>query len=622
MITLKPLYTLITGLGTGLLDILPSKSIVRLQEELIAILSKSVQDPSVSLLCLAVFAKMTAKGDKEVNQDDPYYPAKRLFTRKASKTLDLVVLWAVQMCSSTTLKTTDGTQAMENLRLASKIIGVVDVQARNAWIALSDNLKLVRRLQEKILRQGVNRDVQVAVLAILSSLDDVASLPEALMSILESLLEGPPLPHGAEAVIEKYGGRFSAKFVNLQLAKLLMSSQRCTYDTDAVVNIKSAMSITLGLAGAIKSSSNLRQRLMTALMSNDLQGPLQKFLAYRCPPERMVKHTHHEACPCIVENNQQRLLYSISKLLLETVLYASASERRFDPSLASSLLAKLETLSTPSPECLTFMAHDSLREGFLSLFEVSAAPTKATCDKLWKQQLKEDLLQEAAQNYETCIQTMDRVCRDLEARCDTVERPLREEQARCKDMGSRLEISKAENSKLEQEAQEYRMVLDGLESEKKSLADQIEVADIRLERSLEELKTLQGLHEQEKQQAMAAMRKLEVDANQRELEYLATKAVDDEMIDEQNSLRSSLHAQLKVAEDKVINLGSEASALKTRIAQLETIMQERDVQSTETDVHMRNSETKIARLLQVELDHASLIEHLQSQVNLPSSLIN
>ena len=614
VLTVKPFYSLITGVGTGLLDILPSKNIVRLQEQLIDILSRSVQDPSVSLLCLAVLARISADRDEEVNQDDPYYPAKRLFSKKASKTLDLVVLWAVQMCSSTALENMDDSQAMENLKLAAEIICVVDAHPRSTWIALPDNLKLIRRLQGKILRQDVNRDVKVAVLAIMSSLDNVVSFPEELVSVLESVLERSPLPHGTEAVIEKYAGRFSAKFVYSQLAKLLISSKPHTYDIHAVVDIKSATSITFSLAGAIKSSSSLRQILMTALMSNELQDPLQKFLAYKCSPERVVKHSQHEACPCIVEDNQRRLLYSISKLLLEPIFYASAPEIRFDPSLASSLLAKLEALSVPSLECLDFMVHDSPRERSLSFFEFSATPAKATGDRPWRKQLKEQFLHEAAQKYETSIQTMDRVCRELEARCDTVEQPLRKEQARCKDLGSKLETLKAGNSKLECEAQEYRMVLDGLESEKKGFADQIEDAELRLERSLEELKNLQGLCEQEKQQAAAAARKIEVAANQRELEYLATKAADDEMIDEQSLRLSSLQAQLKVAEDKVTVLSHEASTIKIRIPELEAIIQERDDQSVETDVHVRNCETEIARLLQIERDQLSLVESLRSQV--------
>ncbi|KAL9121926.1 MAG: hypothetical protein Q9187_001518 [Circinaria calcarea] len=614
VITVKPLYSLITGVGTGFLDILPPRSIIRLQEQLTDIISRSVQDPSVSLLCLAVLAKIAADGDEEVDQEDSYYLAKRFFNKRASKTLDLVVLWAVQMCSRTTSENTDGSQAMENLKLAAEIIRAVNAHARSTWIALPKNLLMTRRLQGKILCKEANHDVRIAVLAIMSSLDDMASLPEELVSVLESTLEWSPLPHGAEAVIEQYAGQFSAKVVLSLLTKLLTTSKHCTYDTNIVVDLKAAMSISFSLAGAIKTSSNLRKRLTIALMSNDLQGPLQRFLAYKRCPERVVKHTQHESCPCIIEDNQRRLHYSICTLLLKSSLSASASETRIDPSLASSLLTKLETLSVPSPGCLTFMAHESSREGSLSPVELGGTPINTKNDRSWRGWLKEQLLQESAQRYETVVQTMDRVCRDLETRCNTVEQPLREEQARSNELASQLETLKTENSKLEIEAQEYRMVLDGLESEKKGFTDRIEDAEIRLERSLGELQNLQRMFEHEKQQAAADARRFELAANQRELEYLATKAADDETIDEQISRLLTLQEELEAAEAKVATLGSEASTSRRRKIELEMVIHEYDVRSTETDMHMRKTETEMARLLQVELDQSRLVESLRSQI--------
>ena len=615
VITVKPFYSLITGVGTGFLDILPPKSIIGLQEQLIDIISRSVQDPSVSLLCLAVLAKIAADGDEEVEPEDSYYLAKRFFNRRASKTLDLVVLWAVQMCSRSTSENTDGSQAMDNLKLVAEIIRAVNAHAKSTWVALPKNLLMTRRLQEKILCEEANHDVQVAVLAIMSSLGDMASLPEELVSVLESALEWSPLPHGAEAVIEQYAGQFSAKVVLSLLKKLLMTSKHCTYDTNTVVDLKTAMSISFSLAGAVKSSSSLRKGLTIALMSNDLQDPLRKFLAYKRCPEGVVKHTQHEYCPCIIEDNQRRLHYSICTLLLESSLSASASERRIDPSLASSLLTKLETLSVPSPGCLTFVAHESPRQGSLSPVEVGGTPTNTTNDRSWKGRLKEQLLQESAQQYETVIQTMDRVCRDLETRCHTVEQPLREEQAKSNELASQLETLKTENSKLQIEAQEYRMVLDGLESEKKDFTDQIEDTGRRLERSLGELQNLQRMFEQEKEQAAANARRFEMAANQRELEYLATKAADDEIIDEQITRLSSLQEQLEAAEAKIAALGSEASTSRRRTIELEMVIHERDVRSTERDMHMCKTETEIARLLKVELDQSRLVESLQSQVS-------
>ena len=129
-----------------------------------------------SLLCLAVLAKLssrsgsTGKSQPNVQSSpkdeivpesaDRFLPAQKFFSsRRAPKTLDLVVIKAITACSqSCQLRTYE---IVEILRLSREIVDAFDNKEKNAWLA--GNTRKTKKLCEKILRSGIEAKVQSEV---------------------------------------------------------------------------------------------------------------------------------------------------------------------------------------------------------------------------------------------------------------------------------------------------------------------------------------------------------------------------------------------------------------------------------------------------------------------------
>ena len=179
-LTIRPVYSLLAGVGPTLLDILPDEATSRLHEQLNRML-QSLEDRPAILLCLAIFARVlsgpspvcktseslspnlgSALPSEAVLPDEVrrYDNIRKYFNaRRGTKTLDLVVLRVIEACSSSfSLKCCE---AVESLSLAQEIVRVVDNAERVSW--LKKNGSKTRKLFEKILRQDINVEIRLAV---------------------------------------------------------------------------------------------------------------------------------------------------------------------------------------------------------------------------------------------------------------------------------------------------------------------------------------------------------------------------------------------------------------------------------------------------------------------------
>ena len=178
---IRPLYSILSGIGFNFLDILPMDIVNRFQSQLIKILkSLEVEDHSANLICLAILANIASQANiistasvgsymphatlsrrQDVPpSEDPYQPARQFFTAKrASKTLDLVVLKVILSCSRNCSLRLD--EVMESLSLSQEIIDAVPCSERSSW--MERNGGKVRKLSEKILRHDIDREVECAV---------------------------------------------------------------------------------------------------------------------------------------------------------------------------------------------------------------------------------------------------------------------------------------------------------------------------------------------------------------------------------------------------------------------------------------------------------------------------
>lgn len=207
--TIRPIYRVLSGIGPQLLDALPLNLVARLQEQFKKLLQGvGAEDPMTDLFCLAVLAVMasgrtepiiadastslaTAHEVSIVKKSKSCDVARQYLSKRAAKTLDLVVLRVIVVCSRSCTLTVK--EAIESLQLSKVIIDAVDGDKR-LWME-NDKGKF-RKLVEKVS----SYDQQPEVLCLVRPLDTflwsmlTCSLQRLCSSSLRSLAIG--LYHG------------------------------------------------------------------------------------------------------------------------------------------------------------------------------------------------------------------------------------------------------------------------------------------------------------------------------------------------------------------------------------------------------------------------------------------
>ena len=174
--TIRPVYLLLSGLDSVYLDSMPLDIVSSLQSQMILVLSKLESDDHLaSLLCLAILAKFSSMhGDMEnsgpniqslpqdengLHSADRFLPARKFFSSRVTKTLDLIVIKAITACSqSCRLKVHE---VVESLKLSVEIVDTLDEKEKSHWQA--GNIRKINKLYEKVLRSGIEAKVQCEV---------------------------------------------------------------------------------------------------------------------------------------------------------------------------------------------------------------------------------------------------------------------------------------------------------------------------------------------------------------------------------------------------------------------------------------------------------------------------
>ena len=177
--TIRPLYMILSGVGYGLLEMLSDGAIKHLQESLKDML-RTLGSHFDSLLCLATFAKMvpartpqlmtsdnaTPLGSDRLSEQtsdgarDRYEVARQFLNhKKASKTLELVVLRVILICSINC--PLDFDKAMDSLRLSKEIIDAVDETEKETWLKRTTTGS--KKLYEKVLRPDLDASIRSLV---------------------------------------------------------------------------------------------------------------------------------------------------------------------------------------------------------------------------------------------------------------------------------------------------------------------------------------------------------------------------------------------------------------------------------------------------------------------------
>lgn len=165
---------------------MPADLVIRLQENLLRMLRAfEITDHSANLVCLAILAKLASTeptclqtSDRLLWSDNIPSPdasplnepiskllgssgsAKQFFTSKrAGKTLDLVVLKAILVCSCSCVL--PSSEIIESLKISEEIVDAVGKEEQRTWM-LNNSIK-IRKLIGKILRPDIDVGIRCAV---------------------------------------------------------------------------------------------------------------------------------------------------------------------------------------------------------------------------------------------------------------------------------------------------------------------------------------------------------------------------------------------------------------------------------------------------------------------------
>lgn len=602
--TIRPLYRLISGVGGVTLEMLPDETITCLQDELIKLL-RSLDDHSANLLCLAIFAQIFEAAQQRLAAsqspsapdltqpvEDPdkrrstiYEPACQFFTAKrAAKTLDLVILRVVLSCSPASEMKSH--QIRESFTLATEIINAVNARERDMWVVKNTNR--VRKLYDKALRQESAIPVRLAVFDVLASLVGVASIPDNLITTLESALQQPTEDYDSSAILQRYAARFGESFILTQFSSMLRLRPNLQKDSLAtLIDTTRLRGFLQALTIEANTPTVMRRLLAVTLMSTEFRALLEAFV--RSQPTHAtadLSHDRRDICPFGAEQQIYHLQHELSVLLLKFALYASAEGIAIDSSLAFLLLEKSQEACIDQP-CNAYSPVGRVYSSRLPTFEFDSTPTMVVHGQDWKVALQEELAQDSALRYETIVGRVSEMCQDLEARCEVAEQPLREEQERSSRLGAELNALRANLAHLELDMEDEKLAINGLHAEKGQLITRIESAEQRLQDQSERQADLMQQLEQAKEEAAVAAEAATEQVNQQEFQNMATVTAKDEIIELLRVEMMAMEADTKAKEDQLSQIRVTNASLQRNWTECS-----RSLLETRDALHSRNEEAE------------------------------
>ncbi|KAL8951422.1 MAG: hypothetical protein Q9222_002613 [Ikaeria aurantiellina] len=607
--TIRPIYKILAGTGSHLLEAIPPSTTARLQEQFKKMLQNfELEDHSANLFCLATLALMSSTqvavsspeggsssrlldelADVPARTRNSGMARQYFVSKRASKTLDLVVLIAVFLCSKN--HHLGVPKAIENLRLACVIITAIDDAERLAWLQ-SDKGK-VRKLVERIIAHDGQPEVSCAALQVTASLLGDCPLPQELHPVCRALFCAPTAFLLAPTIGAKLLLLLDEGSVQEHLLSLFRAADTRRDRSTPLIEIDTALLSVESFLAATPTSVSLRNKVLYLLSTNRLKEPLRHFLnAHEEYLQKGASLGHSDICPYISAKRRALLSQKICTLFMKIAMFSQHDDLKLDPSIASALLDKMTSLAPESVNCGEFAdIRRPRRSPPASLFELENTPCSSASSEHWKARVKHDLVQNADHQYQTIVRSMGDVCQDLERRCNEVERPLREEQAKTAQLLSELDESRRTMAGLESLNQEQRLMMQGTEKEKNEMVSLEE--DMRQERE-----ELWSQVEESRKEVRIAHERVSVvtqrsasEVKELQLFHALAIAEKEDRFEAQLQVETALKARIDDLESAAAELRSKASATDGELLRLkETCLEQRtSLEYVETMAHEKDN---------------------------------
>ncbi|MCJ1435717.1 hypothetical protein MMC27_005092 [Xylographa pallens] len=595
--TLELLYTVLKSVGSDFLQILPPRKSTHLQDQLIKLL-RNFNDHKVNLLCLAIFASLYSNQpvssvceehlslqDSQAlkadgRSEDVCSAARLFFTVKAQKTLELVVLRSIMLCSSSITPS----DAISSLMLAREILDTVDAIERSNWV--QKNILKIRKLQEKVRNPDIDCTVRLVAFEVIASLSEVKSLPDDLIATVEGLLQKLHWSYDSKRIWKVYAASFSEAFMNSQISRALRAAAETDRSSmDFLVEIDGMRLFVGTLIELVQTDPAVGQILLLIISSSGIQDLIWRLLS--CTPiqaKNITKHGRQEACTAHISQVRWLLSRDLCVLLLKSAFFAVSNPLAVDPYLATSLLETLFCASEITTPCGSFPVSRARYEPAVLVSSMRAHDySDWSCSQDWRAALKENLDTDAACRHDFVVQRVNELCRDFESRCNNAERPLKEEQKRSKELAHELQTYRANCANLEVEAQENMLVLERLQTGRAQLVDQNETAEQRargLSEDLDQLRLKLNIINQEAQEASIAAEEV---LRRQDLSHFAAMTAKDEVLESEARRIAFLESKVGQVENELRSAKCESKAVSVKVAETHETIKERDAKITELE---------------------------------------
>ncbi|KAL8655385.1 MAG: hypothetical protein Q9210_000919 [Variospora velana] len=561
--TIGPIFKILSGIGSHSLDALPLDLVARLQEQFKKLLQTvGTQQHMTDLFCLAVLAVMASSQSSSstsqdklpsrnteheastVNQSRVCNEARQYLSKRAAKTLDLVVLKIIFVCSKSCTLT--ASEVIESLRLSQEIINAIDIADKRSWM-VNDRGKL-RKLVDKV--SSYDRGSEVLCMLLL----DETSIRDHLVALLQAANH----EHGS-------------------------SSDR--------LDTASALIVVESFTTSVECSPSLRHKLLYSLSTNALAEHLDHHLDLT-QINRSNHGDHDNHCPYAYTQGRTRLQRKICTLFLKAALFSQQDTVGLDASLGSAMLDRLVALNADIPACRRYSQDCSSRKpAFVALLETESSPQSTAGSSQWRERIKRGLMQNAEHQYQTIVRTMQESCQDLETRCNDVERPLREEQAKVRRLHDIVEALNARIAEFEAHNHRQDLFLEGVEHEKAEFIEQVRSLENEVDSLSNQLERLRQELEGTAQRADDAAQNNTSTVKELEIAHAAVIAEKDEILESLHLHKLDLEATVDRLETSNAELSAKAIVTSNELAQLLTTLSD---QRTALDIANRAIDEKDA----------------------------
>ncbi|KAL8699539.1 MAG: hypothetical protein Q9224_001365 [Gallowayella concinna] len=595
---IRPIYTILAGSSSRLLDALPLDVVGRMQEQFKKMLQHDkmqIEGNSGNLFCLAVLALISLEQaslpaqeqessppppvERSTDTKEPargFHLARQFFeAKRAPKTVDLVVLKAIYCCSKTCKLSKQ--DIIESLQLSNVILRAIDHADRAIWLAKNETK--FGKLIEKISAHDHPSEVHSLALQLFATLSGDRALPDAFLPVCRLALHIPTVSKLPRTLRIGLLLLLDESSVQKHLLSLLQASDPGSPNGVAFRETEAALVLVESFTDCIVKSPSLRQKILYLLSTNTLADPLHRFLKLETEDLWNKAHDNHkDVCSSAYARKQILLWQKICSMFLKVAIFSQHDSLSLDPSMASALLDKTFSLESVRVVCQRYKnICRSRRPALLPMFETGSTPCSVAGSEQWRTRVRSELAQNAEHQYNSIVRTMGDACRDLEDRCHEVEGPLREAQAKSARLRNDLDSSRARVAELTSRNHEQSLILEGIDEEKSELT--AHVRDLKSER--EELlvvrNSLQDRLDAAIQHAGDTERNRISETRDLELSHAAASAEKDEILEEQKHTELVLKVQIQDLEADAVELRAKASIKEEEVVRLEAVVKEQQI---------------------------------------------